>query len=161
MSIRVVNTTNHGKVLRQVAGKESTDYLWYTTAFSGTSSAVTASFDVKPANGASPTFMLRGTGYGASKTQLRLQRMPGSNALIAGTLNGPHCGNLTNGAWNHVVLKINPVAKTFSVTINGLGVAACTNAPTTLGTPYKGISVFDPSNVGYGGTTDWDNFVVN
>ncbi len=160
-SLDVINTTNHGHVMRLVAGKATGDYLSYTTPFPGTSSTVTVGFDIRPGNGASPTFILRGSGYGASKNQLRLQRTPGSNALIAGTLSGPHCGNLTNGSWNHVVLKVNPTSKTFTVTINGAGVAACTNAPTTLLPPFKGISVFDPSNLGYGGTTDWDNFLVN
>ena len=160
-TISVVSTPYHGRVARQNGGTASGDYLSYSTGFPATSSTVTAEFDIMPASGASPTFILLGSGYGASKNQLRLQRTPGSNALIAGTLNGPNCGNLSNGTWNHVALTVVPSSSRFTVKINGVSVAACTNAPTTLVAPYHGIGVFDPSNAGYGGVTSWDNFLVH
>jgi hypothetical protein len=161
-SVSIVNTPKHGKVLLQNAGKATGDYLSYSTPFSPVSTNLTVEFDVKPGSGASPTFILHGSGYGASKNQLRLQRIPGSNAVIVGTLNGPNCGNLTNEAWNHVVLTVTSTApRTFTVTINGARTAACTGASTTFTPPYKAIGIFDPSNAGFGGTTTWDNFYIH
>jgi hypothetical protein len=160
-TISVVNTTYHGHVLRQVGGTATGDYLSYSTPFPSVTRTIAVEFDVMPASGASPTFILRGSGYGASNNQLRLQRTPGSNALIAGTLTGPNCGNLTNGSWNHVILTVSPSTSKYTVKINGVSTPACTNATTTLDPPYKGIGVFDPSNAGYGGVTSWDNFSVH
>ena len=157
-TVTVVNGGKHGKVLKLDAGSTSNDWLSYSTSFTPTSNNITVEYDVIPASGASSIFELKASGYGLSHNTLRLSRSPGSTAL---TSPAGSCGTLVDGTWNHVVLDVMSASHTFTVKVNGASLPACTNAPTTLVAPYKGIGVFDPINVGYGGRTGWDNFLVH
>lgn len=156
--LTVVSTANHGNALRDNAGSSANDWLSYTTSFPSTSNSITVEFDIIPAAGASPSFHLKGSGYGSSNNTFRLQRDPGSPAFNSSAGN---CGNVVDGQWNHVIVTMNSAfPRTFTVKINGASTAACTNAPTSFTPPYKGIGIFDPINAGYGGLTGWDNFWV-
>ena len=62
---------------------------------------------------------------------------------------GRDCGTLPDARWSHVTAWLGPT-HVFTVKINGVAQPACTNA----------FGMQDPSNAGYGGVTDWDDFYV-
>ncbi|HEX4423250.1 MAG TPA: hypothetical protein VH165_35310 [Kofleriaceae bacterium] len=120
----------------------------YQVAVSG--DHATAQFTVAPAAGASFVYALTGSGSGYSTRQLRLQRVPGSNQLLATASTGTvSCGALGN-APTAVALVFDAQAQTFDVQIAGAA-TACAGLPTTLKGPATGFLTMDASNAGYGG----------
>jgi hypothetical protein len=156
-SVSVVATTDHGHALKLHGSPTLGDFIIAAQDHPPIARDFTTRFDVKPAAGASPTFIQRGTGSGYSRQQLRLFRAPGSDTLWASSaLGNTACGTLKSGVWSQITLRVRFSTATFDVAING--VTACSGLSTRLGAPATGVSVMDPSNEGYGGDTLFDNF---
>lgn len=153
-------TSSAGPGLMIVGGTDLASYArgsyWIAT---GALSA-TAEFTVNPAPGASFFYELMGSGTGYTTRQLRLQRVPGSDALQAVAATGTiTCGSLASGQPTEVTLAFDGVARTFDVLIAGAP-SACTDLPASLQGPITGFRMMDPGNLGYGGQVEFTNLAL-
>jgi uncharacterized Zn-binding protein involved in type VI secretion len=159
-TISVVTTADHGKVLAMHGSTTEGDFLTAGFPFSSSDSLLHVQVDVKPAAGASFIFDVKGAGSSISARRVRLQRSPGSDALVASSSGTADltCGNLASGVWSTLSVDIRAAQSphTFTVLINGQPIA-CTNATTNMGSPFTGINVMDPSNAAWGGDVQFDN----
>jgi hypothetical protein len=159
-AISVATTADHGKVLALHGSATSGDFLTAAFPFSASDPLLRVQVDVKPASGATFIFDIKGTGSSLSARRVRLQRSPNSNVLVASSAGTSDltCGTLASGAWSTIAVDIRAAqsAPTFSVSVNGLP-TACTNAATTMGAPFTGVTLMDPSNEGWGGDVQLDN----
>lgn len=158
----VVSTADHGKALRVNGGAAAGAYVTASYQPASASGDVTLRFDVNPAAGAAFVAWLAATGgYGASNHQLRVQRLPGSDALLAAATGGNvSCGAVRSGAWTTVSIVLHATApRTFDVLINGAR-TPCAGLPTRLQPPFVGLGLMDASNEGWGGAVTFDNLTM-
>jgi hypothetical protein len=144
-------TSLAGAGLQIDGGPEPASYALATYIVETGAMRATAEFTVNPAPGASFTYALRGTGGGYSSRYLRVQRVPGSDALQAVSANGAVvCGPLASGQPTLVTLSFDGAARTLDVLIAGAA-SACTGLPTKTSGPVTGFRVTDEAIEGYGG----------
>ena len=130
---------------------------WWATS---SASTVTTELTVNPAPDAAFQYLLLGTSKVYFGKQLRLQRVPGSDALQALSGNTViDCGPLPSGQATPVTLSWDSAAATFDVLIAGAA-SACMNVPTPLQGPVRGFRVIDQSFVGYGGVVDFTDLAL-
>jgi hypothetical protein len=133
-----------------------------SATFYATSSAstITTEVTVNPAPNAAFQYLLLGSGKSYATKQLRLQRVPGSDALqaLAGNT-AVDCGALPSGQATPVTLTWDASAATFDVLIAGAP-SACMNVPTRLEGPVRGVRVVDQAFVGYGGQVDFTDLAL-
>jgi hypothetical protein len=159
-STATVTTSLAGSGLRIDGGTAAAAYAMATYPIATGAMRATASFTVNPAAGAAFVYTLRGTGSGYSSQQLRIQRVPGSDALQAAAANGiVTCGTLPSGQPTPVTLAFDGTTKTFDVRIAGAA-SACTHLPTQVGGPVMGFRVMDAANEGYGGRVELTNLAL-
>ena len=162
-TVRVVGTTDHGHVLLLRGGTAVPDYVIAALGISSASTEITAQVDINPASDASFLWSLHGAGTSIGRRRIRLQREPGSTALIANTVPGGNsaCGTLPSNQWSQITLRVHAQGwpHTFDVLIDGAR-TACTGLPTGLGPPFRSIDVMDASNEGWGGEVRFDNLAV-
>ena len=98
-SSTITDTTSlSGPGLRMDGGTDPGSYAVATYVVDSSATSVTAKLTVNAAPGASFTFALRGSSGGYSSRYLRIQRVPGSDALEAVSAIGPvSCGPLASG----------------------------------------------------------------
>jgi hypothetical protein len=151
-STATATTSLVGAGLQIDGGTEAASYALASYMIdTGGAMRATAKFTVNPASGASFTYALRGTGSGYSSRYLRLQRVPGSDALQAVSANGAvACGSLLSGRPTSVSLSFDGAARTFDVLIDGAP-SACNRLPTRTSGPVAGFRVTDETVQGYGG----------
>jgi hypothetical protein len=146
-----VPTSLAGAGLQINGGTEPASYALASYMIDTGAMHATAKFTVNPGPGAAFTYALRGTGGGYSSRYLRLQRVPGSDALQAITATGAvTCGSLASGRPAEVTLSFDGAARTFDVLIAGVA-SACTALPTKTAGPVMGFRVTDETMEGYGG----------
>jgi hypothetical protein len=160
-SVSIVNATAHGHVLRLQGSKAESEFLIATRAISSSSTDITAEVDIRPNSGASFIWTLSGAGTSIGRRRIRLQQAPGSTTLVAQTVPSgtTSCGTLPAGVWSRVTLTVDTVSRTFDVLINGTP-TACTGVSAGIQPPFRGVSVMDASNVGWGGTVGFDNIDI-
>jgi hypothetical protein len=130
---------------------------YYATS---SASTVTTELTVTPAPDAAFQVLLLGSGKNYATKQLRLQRVPGSDALqaLAGNT-AVDCGALPSGQATPVTLSWDSSAATFDVLIAGAP-SACMNVPTRMEGPVRGFRVVDQAFVGYGGQVDFTGLAL-
>ena len=160
-SASIVNTTNHGHVLRLQGSTAEGHFLIASRPLSSSATDITVQVDVKPGSGASFIWSLHGAGTSIGRRRIRLQRMPGSTTLAAQTVPSgtTNCGTLPSGAWSKITLIVHTVPRTFDVQINGAA-TSCTAVRADIQPPFNGVSVMDASNTGWGGIVHFDNIDV-
>jgi hypothetical protein len=159
-STATVTTSRSGAGLVLDGGTESASYAiaFYSIAPGGM--GATGEVTVNAAPGASFTYALRGTGGGYSSRYLRVQRVPGSDALQAWAASGPIlCGQLVSGRPTLVTVSFDGVARTFDVLIAGEP-TACTDLPAKTSGPITGFRVTDEGVAGYGGHVELTGFAL-
>ncbi|HSR96542.1 MAG TPA: hypothetical protein VLM79_05685 [Kofleriaceae bacterium] len=118
-------------------------------------STVTTELTVNPAPNAAFQYLLLGSGKSYATKQLRIQRVPGSDALQAIAGNAPiDCGALPSSQATPVTLSWDSSAGTFDVLIAGAP-SACMNVATRMEGPVRGIRMIDQAFEGYGGQVDF------
>jgi hypothetical protein len=133
-----------------------------SATYYGASSAstVTTEVTVNPAPNAAFQYLLLGSGKSYATKQLRLQRVPGSDALQALAGNTAiDCGALPSGQATPVTLSWDQSAATFDVLIDGAP-SACMDVPTRLEGPVRGVRMIDQGFVGYGGQVDFTDLAL-
>jgi hypothetical protein len=154
-------TSLAGAGLQIDGGSEPASYALASYAIQTGAMRTTAEFTVNPAPGASFTYALRGTGGGYSSRLLRLQRVPGSDALQAISTNGAvTCGLLASNQPTPVTLSFDGTARTFDVLIAGAP-SPCTGLPTKVSGPVTGFRVTDEAVEGYGGHVELTNLALS
>lgn len=162
---RIVNAAGQGRALQLHGSTRDGDTVTASRGFSSSQTDLEMQFALRPNSGSSFIVDLRGAGSSISERRIRLQRAPGSNALVAttsgATATNVTCGTLASNAWTDVTLSVHTahLPHTFGVRINGQG-GACTGLNTGTGTPFTGVNLFDPSNTGWGGDVLFDEFLV-
>ena len=150
-----------GPALALEGGREVAAYAIASYVIDTGAMRATGSFTVNPAAGASFTYALRGTGGGYTSRYLRIQRVPGSDALQAVSANGPVvCGTLASGRPTAVALAFDGATRTFDVRIAGAP-TACTGLPTKASGPIIGLRVTDEAIEGYGGRVDFTDIALS
>ena len=159
----VVDTADHSRVLELRGSTTLGDYLIASRNFSAPVTEIQYSFAINPSAGASFVTALNGAGSSLGARRIRLQRAPGSTTLVAQTVPSGtnNCGTLASGVWSTVTLRIHATTlpHTFDVLINGAS-TSCTGLTTGLSTPFTGLNVMDASNDGWGGSVQFDDFLV-
>jgi hypothetical protein len=162
-SVSIVNTTDHGHVLKLLGSKTEGHFLIASRPISSASTEIVAEVDIKPAKGATFIWSLHGAGSSIGARRIRLQREPGSTMLVSNTVPGGNrnCAPLPNNVWSRVTLKVHAGAlpHTFDVLINGAP-TACTGLSTGLSQPFTNINVMDASNLNWGGDVRFDNIDI-
>lgn len=159
-STATVMNDRSGAGLQLDGGTDPASYAiaFYAVAASGTSA--TGEVTVNAAPGASFTYALRGTGGGYSSRYLRVQRVPGSDALQAWADGGPvTCGTLVSDRPTTLTVSFDGIARTFDVLIGGEP-TACTDLPSRTGAPITGFRVTDEAMAGYGGHVEFTGFAL-
>lgn len=119
--------------------------------------AATAEVTVNPAPGAAFQYLVSGTGGGYSTRQLRIERDPGSDALVAASTAGlVTCGALPSGRPTTIAVAFDGAAKTFDVRIAGAS-TPCTRLATRVSGPVTGFRLVDLGSIGYGGRVEFSN----
>jgi hypothetical protein len=123
---------------------------------------LTASFTVTPTAGASFAYALRGAGGPYARSLLRLERIPGSDALLAATPNGNvACADIGSGDATAISLVVHAtIPVTFDVLIDGAP-TRCTRLASTVQPPFVGFVVEDAANEGYGGEVLFSEMGIN
>jgi hypothetical protein len=156
----IINTSDHGKVLRLLGSKISADFLIASLGLSSSDTEVTVEVDVKPEPDSSFSWGFYGAGPSLGSREIRLERAPGSTTLIAQTVPAGRtaCGTLLDD-WSHITLTIHTqqLPHTFDVAIDGL--PTCTGIETGLIPPFSHVSVTDASNAHWGGSVLFDNIL--
>jgi len=156
-----VMTSLAGAGLQLDGGFEPASYVVASYPVITGAMRVTADFTVNAAPGASFTYLLRGTGGGYSSRYVRVQRVPGSDALQAvGTNGAVACGTLVSGQPTPVTLVFDGAARTLDVRIAGAP-SACTGVPTRTSGPVTGLRVNDETLQGYGGHVELTNLSLS
>ncbi len=160
-SVSIVNTTDHGHVLRLLGSTAEGSFLIASRAISSSSPDITTRVDIKPNAGASFIWTLHGAGSSLGRRRIRLQRAPGSTTLVASTVpsGNTSCGTLSSGAWSRVTLVVHTTVRRFDVLINGAR-TACTGVAADIQPPFNSVSVMDASNTGWGGSVLFDNIDI-
>ncbi len=160
-SVSIVNTTDHGHVLKLQGSTAEGSFLIASRALSSSSPDITTQVDIKSAPGASFIWILNGAGSSIGRRRIRLQQTPGSTTLVANTVpsGDTSCATLPSGVWSRVTLIVHTVPRTFDVLINGAP-TSCTGTATGLQPPFNSVSVMDASNTGWGGKVVFDNIDV-
>jgi hypothetical protein len=163
-SARIVNATGRGRALQLHGGTTAADSLVATRSFSAPSSQTDIAFELalRPVSGSAFVVALKGTGPSLGARSIRLQRSPGSNALVATSASGNvSCGDLPNDTWSDVTLSVHTQRSphTYDVSI-GSRASACTGVVTELSAPFGGIDVMDGSNAGFGGDVLFDDLLA-
>jgi hypothetical protein len=160
-SASIVNTTDHGHVLRLVGSSAEGSFLIATRVITSSSPDITTAVDIRPNSGAAFIWTLNGAGSSIGRRRIRLQQTPGSTTLESNTVPGGtvSCGALPSGAWTRVTLNVHTVSGTFDVLIAGAP-TSCTAIATGLKPPFTSVSVMDASNIGWGGSVRFDNIDV-
>lgn len=160
-SVSIVNTTDHGHVLRLQGSPTEGYYLIASRPISSSSTDIMVQVDIKPGSGASFIWSLHGAGTSIGRRRIRLQRMPGSTTLSAQTVPSgtTNCGTVRSGAWSRVTLIVHTMPRNFDVLING-AVTSCTGVSADIQPPFNSVSVMDASNSGWGGTVRFDNIDI-
>lgn len=159
-SVSIVNTTDHGHVLRLQGSPAVGEFLIASRAISSSSANVTTEVDIGPRAGASFIWTLNGAGSSIGRRRIRLQQAPGSTTLVASTVpsGNTSCGTLPSGVWSRVTLIVDTVLRTFAVLIDGA--PTCTGVAAGIQPPFNSVSVMDASNDGWGGFVRFDNIGV-
>jgi hypothetical protein len=159
--VSIVNTTDHGHVLRLQGSSAEGHFLIASRALSSSSRDINTQVDIKPSSGASFIWILNGAGSSIGRRRIRLQQAPGTTTLVASTVpsGNTNCGTLRSGAWSRVTLIVHSVPRTFDVLINGAP-TACTGVAADIQPPFNSVSVMDASNAGWGGNVLFDNIDV-
>jgi hypothetical protein len=156
-----VMTSLAGAGLQLDGGFEPASYVVASYPVITGAMRVTAEFTVNAAPGASFTYLLRGTGGGYSSRYVRVQRVPGSDALQAvGTNGAVACGALVSGQPTPVTLVFDGAARTLDVRIAGAA-TPCTGVPTRTAGPVTGLRVNDETLEGYGGHVELTNLSLS
>ena len=130
---------------------------YYATSSANT---VTTELTVNPAPNAAFQYLLLGSGKSYATKQLRLQRVPGSDALqaLAGNT-AVDCGALPSGQATPVTLSWDESAATFDVLIDGAP-SACMGVATRMQGPVRGFRMIDQAFDGYGGQIDFTDLAL-
>ena len=149
-----------GPALHMNAGTDGLSLGSATYYATSSASTVTTELTVNPAPDAAFQYLLLGSGKSYATKQLRLQRVPGSDALqaLAGNT-AVDCGALPSGQATPVTLSWDSSAATFDVLIAGAP-SACMNVPTRMEGPVRGFRVVDQAFVGYGGQVDFTGLAL-
>ncbi|HEV8692928.1 MAG TPA: hypothetical protein VGQ93_01890 [Lysobacter sp.] len=160
-TVGVVDSTDHGHVMRMFGSPTLGHYLIASRAFSSSALEIGTRADIRPSSGASFLWILNGAGTSIGRRRIRLQLPPGSTVLEAQTVPSgtTRCGTLTRGVWSQVTLMVNASARRFDVLINGRP-TACTSIAADIQPPFRSVSVMDASNEGWGGAVRFDNIQV-
>lgn len=160
-SVTIVNTTDHGHVLRLLGSTTEGHFLIASRPFSSSSPDITTRVDIKPNSGASFLWTLHGAGSSIGRRRIRLQQSPGSTTLVASTVpsGNTSCGTLRSGAWSRVTLIVHTALHRFDVLINGAS-TSCKGVTADIQPPFNSVSVMDASNSGWGGTVFFDNIDI-
>jgi hypothetical protein len=149
-----------GSGLRIEGGTDLASYARGTYWIATGAMSATTEFTVNPAPGATFFYELLGSGTSYGTKLIHLGRVPGSNALQALATTGTvACGTLPSGQPTVVTLAFDSVARTFDVLIAGAP-SACTDLPTKLVGPIKGLRMMDPGDLGYGGRVEFTNLAL-
>lgn len=141
-------------------GMDLASYAWASYWVNTGLMSATAELTVNAAAGASFSFELVGSGVIYATKKLRLQRIPGSDALQALSTSGlVTCGSLASGQATEVTLSFDATGHTFDVLIGGAP-SACTDLPTRLQGPIEGFRLIDAGNQDYGGRVDFTNLAL-
>jgi hypothetical protein len=163
-SVSIVNTTDHGHVLKLLGSKTEGHFLIASRAISSSATEIITEVDIRPATNATFIWSLHGAGSSIGARRIRLQRQPGSTMLVSHTVPGGNrnCAPLPSNVWSRVTLKVHAGAlpHTFDVLING-NPTACTGLSTGLSKPFTKISVMDASNLSWGGDVRFDNIDIS
>ncbi|HET7506657.1 MAG TPA: hypothetical protein VFK02_36805 [Kofleriaceae bacterium] len=160
-STATVTTSLAGAGLRIDGGMEAASYALASYIINTGAMRATAKLTVNPARGASFTYALRGTGGGYSSRYLRIQRVPGSDALQGVSTNGSvTCGALPSGQPTPVTLSFDGATQTFDVLIAGAA-TPCTHLPTRMAGPVTGFKMVDEAIDGYGGHVEFTNLALS
>jgi hypothetical protein len=162
-SVSIVNTTDHGHVLRLQSSSAEGEFLIAARAISSSSTDITTQVDLKSNSGASFIWTLNGAGSSIGRRRIRLQQAPGSTTLVANTVpsGDTSCGTLPSSVfWSKVTLIVHTVPRTFDVLIDGEP-TACTGVAAGIQPPFNSVSVMDASNAGWGGTVRFDNIDIS
>lgn len=160
-TVGVVDSTDHGHVMRMFGSPTAGHFLFATRGFSSSSFEIGTRADIRPSTGASFLWILNGAGTSIGRRRIRLQLPPGSTVLEAQTVPSgtTRCGTLPRGAWSQVTLMVNAQLRRFDVLINGRP-TACTSVRADIQPPFRSVSVMDASNEGWGGAVRFDNLQV-
>jgi hypothetical protein len=159
----VVSASGHGRALQLHGSTRLGEFAIAARGFEAAQTDASFDFAVRPNSGASFIVAFKGAGGSIGARRIRLQRAPGSTALVANTagVGDVTCGSLPSNAWANVSLRVHTqtIPHSFDVLINGVP-SACTGTATELGTPFTGIDVMDASNSGWGGDVLFDDMSV-
>jgi hypothetical protein len=156
-----VTTSLAGGGLQIDGGFEPASYVVASYQIDTGTMRATAGFTVEPAPGASFTYAVLGTGSGYSTRHLRLQRVPGSDALQAISTNGAvTCGTLTSGQPTPVTVSFDGTARTFDVLMAGAP-SGCTGLSTKVSGPITGFRITDETVEGYGGHVEFSDLALS
>jgi len=160
-SVSIVNTTNHGHVLRLQGSSTEGHFLIASRPISSSSTDISVQVDINRASGASFIWSLHGAGSSIGRRRIRLQLAPESTTLAAQTVPSgtTNCGTLSSGTWSRVTLIVHSVSRKFDVLINGTR-TSCTGVSADIQPPFNAVSVMDASNTGWGGTVRFDNIDI-
>lgn len=132
-------------------------YAQVTYAIATGAMAATAEVTVNPAPGASFQYLVSGSGGGYSSRHIRIERDPGSDALLAATPSGlVSCGRLASGQPTLITVVFDGTAKTFDVRLAGAA-TPCSHLATRASGPVTGFRLVDSSIQGYGGHVEFSN----
>ena len=155
-----VTSSLAGSGVQLDGGMDLASYAWASYWVDSGLMSATVELTVNPAAGASFSTELVGSGASYATKKLRIQRIPGSDALQALSTGGlVTCGMLASGQATDVTLSFDAVAHTFDVLIAGAP-SACTDLPTRLQGPIEGIRLIDQANQGYGGRVNFTNVAL-
>lgn len=158
-SIATPSTLGNGAGLQMSGGTEAGAYLIARYDALPRSGEVTATFTVTPQAGATFAYDLRGSG---PRPLIRLERVPGSDQLLATTPGGEvACGVVGSGGSTTVSLVVHPsIPATFDVLLEGEA-TQCTRVPTQIQPPFTGFMIEDPGNEGYGGQVQFSAMTLD
>jgi hypothetical protein len=146
-----------GTAVQINGGTDPAAYAMVTYPIATGAMRATGELTVNPAPGAAFLYALRGTGGGYS-SQLRVQRVPGSDDLQAVSTAGIFtCGTAPSGQATQISVVFDGTTKTFDVRIAGVLSPTCTHLPTKVGGPVMGFRLMDAANEGYGGQVEFTN----
>ena len=149
-----------GSGLRIEGGTDLASYARGTYWVATGAMSATTEFTVNAAPGATFFYELLGSGTSYGTKLIHLERAPGSNALQALAKSGTvTCGTLASGQPTTVTLAFDSVARTFDVLIAGAP-SACTDLPTMLVGPIKGLRMMDPGTLDYGGRVEFTTLAL-
>ena len=126
------------------------------------SGPVTGDFTVTPASGSSFVYQLVGSGTRYSTRNVVVKRTPESAGLVAVTSSGSYvmCGTLAANSPTAVSVIFDTVARSFDVLLDGT-TTPCTDVPSNVQPPFKGFTIMDPSNDGFGGVVTFTDLAIH